>query len=49
MKITLTKAIGGHDKGDAIDVLDTIGERLIRREVAEKKTTTRKTAASNDD
>lgn len=42
MKITLTKAIGGHDKGDTIDVPEQIGERLIRREVAEKKTVQRK-------
>lgn len=48
MKITLTKAIGGHDKGDTIDVPDAIGERLVRREVAEKKTTTRKPAEKAD-
>lgn len=34
MKITLTKAIGGHDKGQVIDVPTGIGQRLIRREVA---------------
>lgn len=34
MKITLTKAIGGHDKGQTIDVPTAIAQRLIRREVA---------------
>lgn len=34
MKITLTKALGGHDKGDTIDVPDAIAQRLIKREVA---------------
>lgn len=34
MKITLTKPLGGHDKGDTIDVPDAIAERLIKREVA---------------
>lgn len=48
MKITLTKAIGGHDKGDTIDVPEQIGERLIGRKVAEKaKTQTRKAASSD--
>jgi hypothetical protein len=45
VKITLTKAIGGHDKGDVIDVPDSVGSRLVDRGVAEKKTTARKPAA----
>ena len=34
MKVTLTRPAGGHDKGDTIDVLDSVAERLIARGAA---------------
>lgn len=34
MKITLTRSLGGRDKGDDIDVIDSVGERLIGRGAA---------------
>lgn len=45
MKVTLTKPLGGHDKGDTIDVPDAIGQRLVNREVATSETE----QDSNDD
>ena len=48
MKITLTKPLGGNDKGDTIEVPDPIGERLIARGVAEKPKATRKSATDSD-
>lgn len=44
MKVTLTKPLGGHDKGDTINVPDAIGQRLVKREVA-----TSDTAQASDD
>lgn len=34
MKIKLSKAMGGHEKGDTITVSDSAGRRLIDRDVA---------------
>jgi hypothetical protein len=44
MKITLTKAVGGHKEGATIEVPDEIAERLVLRGVAEKP----KAAAKKD-
>jgi len=34
MKITVTRDIGGHSKGDTIEVIDSIGTRLVERGAA---------------
>lgn len=39
MKITLSRSLGGHDKGDTINVINSVGERLIERGVAEQTDT----------
>ena len=48
MKITLTRPLGGNDKGDTIDVPAEIASRLIVRGAAEKPKISRKSTAETE-